>query len=88
MLTRMLPRMTVPLSPYRRRFGAEPRRDFAQEFGALERAGLVTSDEKHLQLTPRGMFFADSVAGLLAWRRSRKLRSDLPPNEAQRSMMG
>lgn len=72
-LTRGLARLEVDRSEYRHHHGCDPLDDFAEEIGALERAGLVQLDAR-LRLTPRGMFYADSVAGLLAARRVRELR--------------
>ena len=37
-------------------------------------AGLAELTPDALRLTPRGMFYADSVAGLLAWPRVEALR--------------
>ncbi len=88
-LTRGLARLEVSTNAYRARFGTELERDFAEPLRALQMAGLmeIRSGES-VRLTPRGMFFADSVAGLLAWGRTLQLRRDLPPNAAQMSMMG
>ena len=41
---------------------------FAPELERLEEAGLITRSDAVLRLTTSGMFYADSVAGLLAWR--------------------
>lgn len=41
---------------------------FAPELQLLEEAELIVTLEDGLRLTERGMFYADSVAGLLAWR--------------------
>lgn len=45
-----------------------------EAFAALEAARLLTLDEAQIRLTPRGMFFADSVVGLLAEDRVESLR--------------
>ena len=65
-LTRSLASTRVEHDPYRHMFGTELRDDFAQPLLAITAAGLGELDEHALRLTPRGMFFADSVAGLLA----------------------
>lgn len=73
-LTRSLPRLQVERAVYQGLFGADLAEDFGGALAALRAAGVVTVDEAALRLTPRGMFFADSVAGLLAWRRAAALR--------------
>ena len=73
-LTRKLSRLVVPRGVYARTYGSDLVADFAEEMGALEEAGLVEVDSRELRLTARGIFYADSVAGLLASRRVRQLR--------------
>lgn len=81
--------MEVSGLAYRERFGTRLSDDFREPLAVLQQAGLLTLDaDERLRLTTRGMFFADSVAGLLAWPRTRKIRRDLPPFEAEVSMMG
>ena len=41
---------------------------FAPELAVLQEAGLIEQQAADLHLTEPGMFYADSVAGLLAWR--------------------
>jgi len=61
------------------------RRHFRLEWEAVERAGLV----QETTLTPKGMFYADSVAGLLAAGRVREIRNGLTDdNESKRVHMG
>lgn len=74
-LTRTLPRLAVDRTIYRSEFGADLTQSFATELRALEQAELVRLDPDALRLTERGMFYADSVAGLLAQRRVTRLRS-------------
>lgn len=76
-LTRGLARLRLSLQLYSNRFGSELTRDFGPEIEALEKRGLVELNAQELALTPRGMFFSDSVTGLLASRRVRELRSGL-----------
>lgn len=73
-LTRTLPRLRVSRPVYREFFGTDLVSDFSLEIEALETAELITVEEGDLSLTPRGMFFADSVAGLLANDRVGELR--------------
>lgn len=73
-LTRGLARTRVSRERHRRLFGA----DFVDENGdalrAITEAKLASLEGDDLVLTPRGMFFADSVAGLLAEERVEALR--------------
>jgi oxygen-independent coproporphyrinogen-3 oxidase len=73
-LTRTLARLRVDRATYRAIFGADLRDHFGEALAALEEAGLASLDDAALSLTPRGMFFADAVVGLLAWARVEALR--------------
>jgi len=73
-LTRTLVRLRVDLGDYRALLGASLETHFAGALAAVVEAGLAELDEEALRLTPRGMFYADSVAGLFAWRRVEALR--------------
>ncbi len=73
-LTRGLARLQVSLEAYRRLYGTSLVEDFAQPLEALSAAGLVDVDESFLRLTDRGMFFADSVVGLLSYQRVGQIR--------------
>lgn len=73
-LTRTLPRLEVSRPIYQETFGTDLLADFGPALEALKNAGLVRWSERSLQLTSRGMFFADSVAGLLAADRVVELR--------------
>ena len=73
-LTRTLARLQVERATYRSLFGADLTEHFGEALHAVEEAGLATLDAEALRLTPRGMFYADSVAGLLAWARVEALR--------------
>ncbi len=73
-LTRTLPRLEVSRGVYRTVFGSELLNDFGPALQALKQSGLVKWNDQSLRLTTRGMFFADSVAGLLAADRVVELR--------------
>lgn len=65
-LTRGLAKLGVPRRP-------SPRSEmwgelFDPELGVLQRAGLLEEDADWIRPTERGMFYADSIAGLLAHR--------------------
>lgn len=72
--TRTLARLALDRDVYRARFGSDVVDDHAPAFDALERELLVDVDDAAVRLTPRGMFYADAVAGLLAWPRTAILR--------------
>jgi oxygen-independent coproporphyrinogen-3 oxidase len=77
-LTRRLAALVINRSRYRGLFGTDPLEDFPDEFAALLDAGLVEATAQAIRPTPRGMFYADSIASLLAWRRVRSLESEDP----------
>ena len=81
-LTRTLARLRVDRAAYRSLFGADAAEHFGDALDALQAAGLATLDEGELRLEPRGMFYADSVVGLLAWARAEALR---PAGAGQRT---
>ena len=87
-LTRGLSALKIDRLDYREFFGSDPVEDFSGEFGALQGANLVEIDSEAVRLTRRGMFSADSVAGLLAWRRSQRLRLEALPQDLAFSESG
>jgi oxygen-independent coproporphyrinogen-3 oxidase len=77
-ITRKIARLRVPRDLLR---GREP------ELDALEKAGLVTLTNTEMALTPRGMFYADSIAGLFAARRVRELQSNRRERDLNRAFV-
>lgn len=73
-LTRGLARLRVNRAEYRQCYGTDLVADFGEQWRALEQEDLVQWNDHELWLTERGMFFADSVVGLLAWDRVAELR--------------
>lgn len=73
-LTRSLPRLRVERAPYRDLLGSDLADDFAEPLAVLGEAGLVALTDDALVLSPRGMYYADTVAGLLAWTRAEQVR--------------
>jgi coproporphyrinogen III oxidase-like Fe-S oxidoreductase len=73
-LTRKLASLRVDRALYRSLFKRDLCLDFPAELEALLARGLVQLTESHLSLTPEGMFYADSVAGLLAWSQVERIR--------------
>jgi oxygen-independent coproporphyrinogen-3 oxidase len=73
-VTRSLPRLRIDRQTYRATFGCDLVDAFAGPVTAIVDAGLARLDDGALVLAPTGMFYADSVAGLLAARRAGELR--------------
>jgi oxygen-independent coproporphyrinogen-3 oxidase len=89
-LTRRLAALKIDRRRYARLFGTDPLADFAGAFAALRDEGLVEVTAKTVRPTPRGMFYADSIAALLAWRQIEARRqgkslpsSAVPPRDTQ-----
>jgi oxygen-independent coproporphyrinogen-3 oxidase len=80
-LTRRLAAQEINRDSYHRLFGIDPLEDFHGEFQALDEEGLITVTPATIRPTPRGMFYADSIAALFAWRQSQQLRSLLPVHD-------
>lgn len=75
-LTRRLAGLEVRRERYRELFGSDPLTDFAEECAALAESGLLTVEPEALRPTLRGMFYADSIAALWAWKQVRTSRSN------------
>jgi oxygen-independent coproporphyrinogen-3 oxidase len=78
-LTRRLAALSIDRRRYAELFGADPIADFAGAFGALRNEGLVEVTESAVCPTPRGMFYADAIAALFAWRQIDARRRDPSP---------
>ena len=80
-LTRHLARLSIQTSDLEPAYAAQAR--------VLEEAGLLhRPDPGRVAPTPRGMYFADSIAGLLAWPRVAELRRHLEQGTDYRYHMG
>jgi oxygen-independent coproporphyrinogen-3 oxidase len=79
-LTRRLAALRIDRREYRAIFETDPLDDFPREFEALARERLVRVGGGAIEPTEFGMFYADSIAGLLARRRfhGARDRSDAP----------
>lgn len=73
-VTRSIPSMRVSRPAYRAVFGTDLVGDFSDVLAAVDRQRLVEIDASGLDLTERGMLFADSIAGLFASRRAQQIR--------------
>jgi oxygen-independent coproporphyrinogen-3 oxidase len=67
-LTRRLAALNIDRGDHDALFGIDPLDDFAAPFAALEEEGLVEVTPSAIRPTPRGMFYADSIAALFAWK--------------------
>jgi oxygen-independent coproporphyrinogen-3 oxidase len=84
-LTRRLAALGIDRRRYAWLFGTDPLADFAGAISALLDEGLVEVSATAVRPTPRGMFYADSIAALLAWRQIEAQRqSKSPPSAAVR----
>lgn len=72
-LTRSLARMRWSAAAYRQRFAGEIDDHHGEVIAASVDAALLERHGDDLVLTPRGMFFADAIVGLLAERRVEEL---------------
>jgi oxygen-independent coproporphyrinogen-3 oxidase len=82
-LTRRLAALEIDRRRYAQLFGAGPLADFASAFGALLDEGLLEVTATAVRPTPRGMFYADSIAALLAWRQiEARRKGKSPPSSA------
>jgi coproporphyrinogen III oxidase-like Fe-S oxidoreductase len=77
-LTRRLAALRIERPFYRSYFGSDPLDDFPREFEALREEGLVQVTDRWIRPTNLGMFYADSIAALLASRRFRANGDDQP----------
>jgi hypothetical protein len=82
-LTRRLAALRIDRFDYQVFFGTDPVDDFPTEFEALEREELVIVTDDAIEPTELGMFYADSLASLLARKqvhaqRDRRTQINLP----------
>jgi oxygen-independent coproporphyrinogen-3 oxidase len=76
-LTRGLASTRIDVAEYRALFGTDPTDDFPEELAVLEESGLLECAPEAIRPTPRGVFYADSIAGLLSHRQLASRRSGL-----------
>jgi oxygen-independent coproporphyrinogen-3 oxidase len=65
-LTRRLAALDIDRFAYRGLFGTDPLDDFPVRFEVLKQEGLIEVTPDAIRPTPRGMFYSDSVAALIA----------------------
>lgn len=74
-LTRWLAALHIDRDRYEGLFGSDPVGDFAGELAALEEEQLIDVRPDSIVPTDRGIFYADSIAALLASRHLHALRN-------------
>jgi coproporphyrinogen III oxidase-like Fe-S oxidoreductase len=73
-ITRCLAGLSLDRARYRSRFDDDVADHFPAALSAAVEMGLLKVDEKTIALTPRGMFYSDSVVGTFAAERAAKIR--------------
>ena len=73
-LTRQIAALRINRFDYEQFFGTDPVDDFPSEFDAFEHEGLIHVTDEMITLTDIGMFYADSIATLLAGKQLRTQR--------------
>jgi oxygen-independent coproporphyrinogen-3 oxidase len=74
-LTRWLAALSIDAQQYQRLFARSLAEDFEPEMAALREEELISEDDAAIAPTPRGIFYADSIAALFARRRVQHLRN-------------
>jgi oxygen-independent coproporphyrinogen-3 oxidase len=69
-LTRRLAALVIDCGEYRQLFGTDVLADFGRELTAAAAEELVEVTDAAVRPTPRGMFYADAVASLIARRQT------------------
>lgn len=73
-ITRCLAGLSLDRARYRSRFSGDVTEHFPAAFAAAIERGLLEVDEHKVTLTPRGMFYSDSVVGTFAAERVARIR--------------
>jgi hypothetical protein len=71
-------------------YGVDSWNLYSERFGLVVEEGLLTESERMFSLSPRGMFFADSIAGFLAesrWRSRGNQKHSASYNDNRRGFM-
>ena len=75
--TRRLAALRIDKAPFAETFGPSAWKRYSERFDLLVEEGLLVESQHAYSLTPRGMFFSDSIAALLAESRWQN-RNDFP----------
>jgi coproporphyrinogen III oxidase-like Fe-S oxidoreductase len=87
-LTRGFSRLRIERAPFQTFFGEDVLAWLGTRAELLQSAGLIEVRPDQLALTPRGMFYADSVAGFAAHERVKALRQRADDGHSRESPMG
>ena len=68
-ITRKIALLSIDKIEYQQLFNTNIVNDFAEEIYYLEVKELIKSEDQCINLTPKGMFYADTVAGLFSLRK-------------------
>ena len=89
-LTRRLAALEIDRERYRTLFGTDVLADFGEQISAARDTGLLEVTEHTIRPTPRGMFYADSIAAILASpaiRAQRELGAAVIGRDAPRELL-
>lgn len=75
-LTRRLAALEIDRREYRQFIGNDVKNDFPLELETLQQEGLLNIESETIRPTPRGMFYADSIAAQLARKQVAARRRD------------
>jgi oxygen-independent coproporphyrinogen-3 oxidase len=87
-LTRRLAALEIDCTEYEDLFGTDVLLEFEAEFTALVEEGLIEVTDALIRPTPRGMFYADSIASLIARNRSKERGKAAPAHRGRHNDNG
>jgi coproporphyrinogen III oxidase-like Fe-S oxidoreductase len=87
-LTRGLSRLAIDRAAFQAFFAEDPVAWLGSRAEILRAADLIEVQPHQIALTPRGMFYADSVAGLIAHTRVLALRQQADDADGRKNPMG
>ncbi len=68
-ITRKIALLSIDTNMYNKLFDTNIEHDFAEEIQYLSTKGFINILKDEIQITPKGMFFADTVAGVFSLRK-------------------
>jgi coproporphyrinogen III oxidase-like Fe-S oxidoreductase len=74
-LTRKIKGIKISTYEYQALFGSSLHQDFEHELKSLSDHDLITENNGNYELTPKGFFYADTIAGHFSWMRVNELVS-------------
>ncbi len=73
-ITRKIALLCVDKRNYEKLFSSKIDNDFAEEIYYLQLEGLIHNNDNEIVVTPKGMFFSDTVAGVFAFRKMKLMK--------------